>query len=703
MKRVFLSFLTFVFVVGTMVGIANPAQAGGSTMTIGHVALDAKTVRPGDPDVLVSAFQLTASLNSNLQQIAVTCEGWNNFTEATLYMNSLLLDRQTSWQKLTDNTERIFFAVDKQFTEGRTANFRVFANVAQSASGQTRCGIAKENDIKVTVIPGGYWGSILGDVNLEKTGASITISSATSATPSQSVLPESGWNPVPVEYCRNIPGGIKVTKFGQVYNLLDGVKDVDSYNLGMKKYTYACVSSTMYNVKWEPPTTGDNSQSNDTTNTNDAEDTIFEDEESPELPGSDELPDLVVESVSLEKGAVSYTSGGTKYQRFKVSFSVKNKGEADADGRIYFTVKNEKGKGSRRLLTRSGLDAGKSLAGSFYFRTSLAQAYSIAVDPADLMEEHNESNNAAGFSVSLDAAPVETQTLGTPTITKPSQNTVLTNYPRRAELAWTSVSNIDYYDIEIYWGLKWGLKENGTYSWYGKPIVYVSSYPSFVAGPLTGDNDYKVHVRAVGKDGSKGPWSDYVYFSYDTSDEEPLVVDDESDANTLTEISVQSLLARNPSKIDFEDMTFGADLTKKYWDAKGVGFSSQKGKAIYITPYNRSYEATASGEYSIANDATYPNTSANDPLIITFQKPVQAAGMYLGNGTAYGVKVTATVTAYDNSGAVVGRVTKTNITDAVTTFVGFSSTKGVSRVAVDYGDVLLSEEIDDLLWVAQAS
>ncbi|GEM_PF-2796218 len=63
-------------------------------------------------------------------------------------------------------------------------------------------------------------------------------------------LPESGGNPVSVQSCVDISGGIYITlASGSDYTLLNGTKDLGN---GIKQYTYSCTSSTTYFVSWKP-------------------------------------------------------------------------------------------------------------------------------------------------------------------------------------------------------------------------------------------------------------------------------------------------------------------------------------------------------------------------------------------------------------------------------------------------------------------
>lgn len=170
--------------------------------------------------------------------------------------------------------------------------------------------------------------------------------------------------------------------------------------------------------------------------------------------------------------------------------------------------------------------------------------------------------------------------------------------------------------------------------------------------------------------------------------------------------TVSELQAKNATVINFENSTI--DPITGFWDNYGFKITSDKGKAIYVTDYNRGGK-TSSGQYSISNDATWPNTSANDPLKITFKNGVNAVGFYLGNGYVYGEQVNVQIKFYDQNGNLMGEdqigrekgmdLNGGYIKNEVTSFFGFETLNPFYSVTIDYGNSLLSEEIDDLMFV----
>ncbi|MFB6225921.1 MAG: hypothetical protein ABEJ02_01055 [Candidatus Paceibacteria bacterium] len=142
--------------------------------------------------------------------------------------------------------------------------------------------------------------------------------------------------------------------------------------------------------------------------------------------------------------------------------------------------------------------------------------------------------------------------------------------------------------------------------------------------------------------------------------------------------------------LDFEDANLTVD--SQYWDSHGVKFSTPQGQVIRINPYNRQYVGTASGKYSISADNSHPITSEDRPLVITFRQPADKIGFNLGGGEVE----TADITLIDRSGGVIDTLSESNITSSPTHFVGIRSDKPVKKVKIDYGNTLITEEIDNL-------
>ncbi len=148
--------------------------------------------------------------------------------------------------------------------------------------------------------------------------------------------------------------------------------------------------------------------------------------------------------------------------------------------------------------------------------------------------------------------------------------------------------------------------------------------------------------------------------------------------------------------IDFNDLSFGDSVSEHYWDSHGVRFSdNDKVTPILIAPYNRGGSATISEPYSIFSDGDWPETSANEPLEIDFKEGQRKVGMYVGNSPER-----ATLIAYDKSGNQIVSFSRMDVADSVKTFMGISSEEdAIYTVKLDYGDTLIGEEIDNLMFV----
>ncbi len=102
--------------------------------------------------------------------------------------------------------------------------------------------------------------------------------------------------------------------------------------------------------------------------------------------------------------------------------------------------------------------------------------------------------------------------LGVPTLLLPRDEQVLTNYPRKATLSWTGVSNADKYEIE----LACDVCTSSETKWL-RPSTYYSTKTTYTTSPLAGDNEFRFRVRAILDNGEVGEWSRYHYFKYNTS------------------------------------------------------------------------------------------------------------------------------------------------------------------------------------------
>ncbi len=101
-------------------------------------------------------------------------------------------------------------------------------------------------------------------------------------------------------------------------------------------------------------------------------------------------------------------------------------------------------------------------------------------------------------------------TTAKPYISAPTNNQVLTNYPRRANLSWSSIDKAQTYDIEVACDIC-------SYPVWSSVLKFNSVSTNYTTAALAGDNEFRTRVRAMFPGNIYGAWSDYVYFRYDTS------------------------------------------------------------------------------------------------------------------------------------------------------------------------------------------
>ncbi len=100
----------------------------------------------------------------------------------------------------------------------------------------------------------------------------------------------------------------------------------------------------------------------------------------------------------------------------------------------------------------------------------------------------------------------------TPSITFPSNNQTLTNYPRSLTVRWQN-DGAPRHSIEVSCDYCSSRAE-----WAGSPTYYTAnnSATSYSGITLPGDNQYRVRVQSIDSYGNKSAWSDYTYFRFDT-------------------------------------------------------------------------------------------------------------------------------------------------------------------------------------------
>ncbi len=99
-----------------------------------------------------------------------------------------------------------------------------------------------------------------------------------------------------------------------------------------------------------------------------------------------------------------------------------------------------------------------------------------------------------------------------PTITLPTPNQVYTNYPRLVDVNWVN-DNQQSHTIEV------ACDYCGTGAmWSAVTTYYAGNYATGYQGILlSGDNQFRVRVKATAANGTVGAWSDWVYFRSTTN------------------------------------------------------------------------------------------------------------------------------------------------------------------------------------------
>lgn len=116
-----------------------------------------------------------------------------------------------------------------------------------------------------------------------------------------------------------------------------------------------------------------------------------------------------------------------------------------------------------------------------------------------------QSSNTLKVSI-----PSENVEVGIPDIISPDDNAILTGYPRQVTLRWSSVPDAYKYHVEVQ------CDNCGSTDWQTVQ-TYSTPDTSYLTSALPGDNEYRFRIQTMNNSYTTGEWSEYSYFSFNTS------------------------------------------------------------------------------------------------------------------------------------------------------------------------------------------
>jgi hypothetical protein len=145
--------------------------------------------------------------------------------------------------------------------------------------------------------------------------------------------------------------------------------------------------------------------------------------------------------------------------------------------------------------------------------------------------------------------------------------------------------------------------------------------------------------------------------------------------------------------INFDDLLDGTVIGDHYRPTFGVSFVDMQ--QAQVKTYGGAPENAHSRPNVAINDPFPGGSNAGVPIVINFDEPKTDVGFYVGNGQ--GAQLTALMTAYDVTGAIICQMRQFPVPIAHTTFMGLSDPDGrIVTVSLDYGQNEIAESIDDL-------
>jgi hypothetical protein len=149
----------------------------------------------------------------------------------------------------------------------------------------------------------------------------------------------------------------------------------------------------------------------------------------------------------------------------------------------------------------------------------------------------------------------------------------------------------------------------------------------------------------------------------------------------------------SPVLINFDDLANAIVIGDHYRPSYGVKFENS-GITQAITYGLEPTEAASPPNVAI-NNAVFPNTSSNVPMVIDFDEPKTHVGFYMGNGET--AQIVGLLTAYDADSNIICQIRHVPVPEPHTEFIGvYDPTGRIIKVSWDYGSTALSESIDDL-------
>lgn len=153
---------------------------------------------------------------------------------------------------------------------------------------------------------------------------------------------------------------------------------------------------------------------------------------------------------------------------------------------------------------------------NYYYLTGLTPGdwWTFQVVPVSLVNSEYVEVGARSDVYQIYIQGAVSSVIDAPVLVSPYYNQVYTNFPREAYLDWNApdASNVSAYQIEIACDVCSSVETK----WLN-PSYYTTSNTYFTTPALAGDNEFRFRVRGYDSNNNYGYWSDYQYFSYDTS------------------------------------------------------------------------------------------------------------------------------------------------------------------------------------------